>query len=122
MAEEPKRRFRATDVITGAVEKAPPAPALATKPLRKRVTLHLTQAQIAALEALYRQINAPGKSAPERIEKSELGGLAIELLARLLPPAQSFDDISQISGYLDIWISGHPDNRPGKAVGDRSNR
>jgi hypothetical protein len=102
-----RKRFRATDVITGKVEKRSTPPLVPAKSARKRVTLHLTHHQIAVLDNLYRQVNTPDLT--KKIEKSELGGLAIELLARLLPTGLHFADANQISGYLDTQISGYPD-------------
>jgi len=105
MAEETKRPFRATDVLTGASERAPKAQdvqAAKAKRLRKQVTLHLTYAQIQILDDLYHRLNAPDMT--KKLEKSELGGLAIEVLNRLLPKNQHFADTEEMFEYLSSQI------------------
>lgn len=117
MAEEKRRPFRAADVLTGAVEKgreqpspgpsAPPAEEAPRKRRpkrpRKQVTLHLTYSQIETLASLYHRLNSADLE--KKIEKSELGGLGIEILDRLIPRNRRFDDISEIAEYLNTQIS-----------------
>ncbi len=120
MAEERKRPFRAADVLTGAVEKdreqpspGPPAPAEAPprkrrpKRPRKQVTLHLTYSQIETLASLYHRLNSADLE--KKIEKSELGGLGIEILERLIPRNRRFEDIGEIAEYLNTQISKYWD-------------
>ena len=80
------------------------APATKRTPqrVRKQVSLHLTFAQIQILDELHLRLNAP--DLPNRIEKSELGGLAIEILDRLLPREYKFADLDEILKYLDTQV------------------
>jgi len=101
MTEE-RRPFRATDVIMGTAERQPVPAKRAPQRMRKQVSLHLTFAQIQILDELHHRLNTP--DLPERIEKSELGGLAIEILDRLLPRERNFANLDEILKYLDTQI------------------
>ena len=76
---EERRPFRAVDVLSGSIDqreheaKRPPA--------RKQISAQLEPAQVRLLGELHARLNA---SATARIEKSDLVGLGIELLAALL--------------------------------------
>jgi hypothetical protein len=76
--EQPTRRpFRAADVLTGTIDKRRHAPA---KP-RKQISAQLDANQVRILGELHARLNA---TAERRIEKSDLVGLGIELLAAVL--------------------------------------
>ena len=81
-AEQQSRRpFRAVDVLSGSIDqraKARPERA------RKQISAQLEPAQLRLLGELHARLNA---TASERIEKSELVGLGIELLAEALESA-----------------------------------
>ena len=74
-----RRPFRAVDVLSGSIDqrsreaKQPPA--------RKQISAQLEPAQVRLLGELHARLNA---AATARIEKSDLVGLGIELLAALL--------------------------------------
>lgn len=108
MTEEQKPRFRSTDVILG--REQPRAPGKGAAPAtpqrtRKQISLHLTYAQIQILDNLHHRLNGPDR--PERIEKSQLGGLALEVLDRLLPRERSFSNLDEVLKYLDTQIPKH---------------
>lgn len=105
MTDESRRPFRATDVIMGGTEHPPLSTKATPKRKRKQISLHLTHAQIQILDDLHHRLNGPDR--PERIEKSELGGLAIEVLARLLPRERNFSSLDEVLRYLDTQIPKH---------------
>ncbi|MFL5758093.1 MAG: hypothetical protein ACJ789_00060 [Thermomicrobiales bacterium] len=72
-----RRPFRAADVLTGRIDKRRPG---ATR-TRKQVSAQLDAHQVRVLGELHARLNA---TATERIEKSDLVGLGIELLAAVL--------------------------------------
>ena len=104
---EERRPFRATDVLSGAVEKGAghPSPRRPARPPRKQVSIYLTYPQVDILNDLHHRLNAG--NIRRRIEKSELGGLAIELLAKLVPEDRHFQDISQLADYLTAGSQRH---------------
>jgi len=76
--EQPVQRpFRAVDVLSGRID-APPA---AKSRARKQISAQLEPAQLLLLGELHARLNA---TATARIEKSNLVGLGIELLAAVL--------------------------------------
>ena len=76
---EGRRPFRAADVLTGTIDK-PRAPAPGARG-RKQISAQLEPAQVRLLGELHARLNA---TATTRIEKSDLVGLGIELLAAVL--------------------------------------
>lgn len=76
------RPFRAADVLTGSIDRRP-APAQAGRG-RKQISAQLEPAQVRVLGEMHARLNA---AATRRIEKSDLVGLGIELLAALLDEA-----------------------------------
>ena len=73
-----RRPFRAVDVLSGRIDKSKgAAPARA----RKQISAQLEPAQVRLLGELHARLNA---TATTRIEKSDLVGLGIELLAAVL--------------------------------------
>ena len=84
-ASAERRPFRAADVLTGAIDRRRGPAARG----RKQISAQLEPAQLRLLGELHARLNA---TAATRIEKSELVGLGIELLAAVLdgadgPPA-----------------------------------
>lgn len=80
-AAEPRRPFRAADVLTGSIDRRPVA--RAERP-RKQISAQLEPGQLRLLGELHARLNA---TAEKRIEKSDLVGLGIELLAAALEDA-----------------------------------
>jgi hypothetical protein len=72
--ETSRRPFRAADVLTGTIDKRR-QPAAKT---RKQISAQLDPNQLRILGELHARLNA---TAEKRIEKSDLVGLGIELLA-----------------------------------------
>src|SRR5262245_2730244 len=72
-----RRPFRAADVLTGTIDKKRPEPART----RKQISAQLDAHQVRLLGELHARLNA---TAERRIEKSDLVGLGIELLAAVL--------------------------------------
>ena len=100
-----RKPFRAVDVLSGGIDKevrnghggrngsAPP------ERMRKQISAQLEPAQVRLLGELHARLNAEARS---RIEKSDLVGLGIELLAAVLDgagrePAPEPDDASRQS-------------------------
>lgn len=80
--EQPSRRpFRAVDVLSGSIDQRPKSRPERT---RKQISAQLEPAQLRMLGELHARLNA---TASERIEKSDLVGLGIELLAAALDDA-----------------------------------
>jgi hypothetical protein len=75
--ETSRRPFRAADVLTGTIDKRR-QPAAKT---RKQISAQLDPNQLRILGELHARLNA---TAEKRIEKSDLVGLGIELLAAVL--------------------------------------
>ena len=79
---EGRRPFRAADVLTGTIDKRrAPAPGARG---RKQISAQLEPAQLRLLGELHARLNAMTTT---RIEKSDLVGLGIELLAAVLDGA-----------------------------------
>ena len=75
-----ERRFRAVDVLTGTIDRTE-----APRRVRKQISAHLYPEQVRALGELHTRLN----SAPDgRVEKSEIVGLALDLLAELVAAAE----------------------------------
>jgi hypothetical protein len=71
-----ERRFRAVDVLTGAIDRTAPV-----KRTRKQISAYLYPEQVRRLGELHARLSS---GAGERVEKSEIVGLAIDLLAELI--------------------------------------
>jgi hypothetical protein len=83
-----RRPFRAADVLTGTIDKKRQE---AARP-RKQISAQLDAHQVRLLGELHARLNA---TAERRIEKSDLVGLGIELLAAVLAAAErEFDPAS----------------------------
>lgn len=75
-----ERRFRAVDVLTGTIDRAE-----APRRARKQISAYLYPEQVRALGELYARLN----STPDgRVEKSEIVGLALDMLERLVAAAE----------------------------------
>jgi hypothetical protein len=85
-----RRPFRAVDVLTGSIDQRP-----TPVRVRKQISAQLEPGQVRLLGELHARLNA---TATTRIEKSDLVGLGIELLAAVLAadgelaPAPDQDD------------------------------
>ena len=122
-----RRPFRAVDVLSGSIDKRLKAQ---SGRMRKQISAQLEPAQLRLLGELHARLNA---SASARIEKSELVGLGIELLAAALESAgqepapapgrngsatgtnrrrgdsgdeQAFRDVDAIRSYLRTYVRG----------------
>jgi hypothetical protein len=82
MSTQERRPFRAADVLTGRIDERR-VPAGTGRP-RKQISAQLEPAQVRLLGELHARLNAAART---RIEKSELVGLGIELLAAALNAA-----------------------------------
>jgi hypothetical protein len=80
MSVEERRPFRAVEVLSGNIDRKP-APKERT---RKQISAQLEPAQLRMLGELHARLNATAES---RIEKSDLVGLGIELLAAAIGDA-----------------------------------
>jgi hypothetical protein len=76
-----RKPFRAVDVLSGGIDKRMPAK---TERARKQISAQLEPAQVRLLGEIHARLNA---TATKRIEKSDLVGLGIELLAAALDDA-----------------------------------
>jgi hypothetical protein len=76
-ANEERRPFRAVEVLSGSIDRRETL----RPPARKQISAQLEPAQVRLLGELHARLNA---TATARIEKSDLVGLGIELLAALL--------------------------------------
>ncbi|MDP9358879.1 MAG: hypothetical protein M3Q71_26065 [Chloroflexota bacterium] len=85
------RPFRAADVLTGTIDRR--RPSVPPGRGRKQISAQLEPAQVRLLGELHARLNA---AATRRIEKSDLVGLGIELLAALLDESGAGE-----SGELD---------------------
>jgi hypothetical protein len=79
--QQPKseRRFRAVDVLTGTIDRAE-----APRRARKQISAYLSPEQVRVLGELHARLNS---TAEGRVEKSEIVGLALDLLAALVAAA-----------------------------------
>jgi len=75
-----ERRFRAVDVLTGAIDRN-----AAPKRVRKQISAYLYPEQVRRLGELHARLSS---STNERVEKSEIVGLAIDLFADLVEEAE----------------------------------
>ena len=75
-----ERRFRAVDVLTGTIDRAE-----APRRARKQISAYLYPEQVRALGELHARLSS---TAAGRIEKSEIVGLALDLLADLVVSAE----------------------------------
>lgn len=75
-----ERRFRAVDVLTGTIDRAE-----APKRARKQISAYLSPEQVRGLGELHARLNS---TAEMRVEKSEIVGLALDLLAALVRTAE----------------------------------
>src|SRR5215204_1267751 len=76
-----RRPFRAVDVLSGSIDRLRrPAPRQSSR-TRKQISAQLEPAQVRLLGELHARLNA---TTTRRIEKSDLVGLGIELLAAAL--------------------------------------
>ena len=122
----PRRPFRAVDVLSGSIDRRTPAKSERT---RKQISAQLEPAQVRLLGELHARVNA---GASKRIEKSDLVGLGIELLAAALQDAEQglasasgngkgvaapevagddatespFDDVEQLRTYVRTYVRG----------------
>jgi hypothetical protein len=76
-----ERRFRAVDVLTGAIDRAE-----APRRPRKQISAYLYPEQVRALGELHARLNSASAG---RVEKSEIVGLALDLLAALVATAEA---------------------------------
>jgi hypothetical protein len=77
-----RKPFRAVDVLSGSIDRR--ASAAPAERARKQISAQLEPAQLRLLGELHARLNA---TASKRIEKSDLVGLGIELLAAALQDA-----------------------------------
>jgi len=85
--DQPARKpFRAVDVLSGGIDKPEGNGRHEAAPerTRKQISAQLEPAQVRLLGELHARLNATARS---RIEKSDLVGLGIELLAAVLDSA-----------------------------------
>jgi hypothetical protein len=85
--DQPARKpFRAVDVLSGGIDRPERNGRNGTAPerTRKQISAQLEPAQVRLLGELHARLNAMARS---RIEKSDLVGLGIELLAAVLDSA-----------------------------------
>ncbi len=102
-----ERRFRAVDVLTGTIDRTE-----APRRARKQISAHLYPEQVRALGELHARLNsAPGG----RVEKSEIVGLALDLLAALFAAAER-DGIALTT--LDA-VRAHADTMIGIGIGKK---
>ena len=80
-APQARRPFRAVDVLSGGIDRLRgPAPRQSSR-TRKQISAQLEPAQVRLLGEIHARLNA---TTTRRIEKSDLVGLGIELLAAAL--------------------------------------
>jgi hypothetical protein len=119
-----RRPFRAADVLTGTIDKRRQS----TARTRKQISAQLDSNQVRILGELHARLNA---TADKRIEKSDLVGLGIELLAAVLKdvdgeldPAPDGDhrrkrqrageelrDVDNIRSYLRTHVRAYEDGQ-----------
>ena len=99
-----RKPFSAVDVLSGSSDRRPSAPAERS---RKQISAQLEPAQLRLLGEMHARLNA---TASKRIEKSDLVGLGIELLAAAL----------QDAGREPAPEPDEPDRHP-SAVSNREN-
>ena len=133
-----RRPFRAVDVLSGGIERLRgPAPRQSNR-TRKQISAQLEPAQVRLLGELHARLNA---TTTRRIEKSDLVGLGIELLAAALAEIEDavggFDpapdeesgtgatgaaraatataprDLDDVRAYLRTYVRGYGRTEPG---------
>jgi hypothetical protein len=104
----PRRPFRAVDVLSGSIDqRKAPRP----ERVRKQISAQLEPAQIRMLGELHARLNA---TAATRIEKSDLVGLGIELLAAALEDASTgLDSASEAESVGQFAGQAERDSRLG---------
>jgi hypothetical protein len=123
-----RRPFRAVEVLSGSIdhrERETPRP-----PARKQISAQLEPAQVRLLGELHARLNA---TATTRIEKSDLVGLGIELLAALLEPkageldsapdrrgANGLRTADDLRAYVRSYVREYADNGVAAASKGRS--
>ncbi len=75
-----ERRFRAVDVLTGTIDRTE-----APRRARKQISAYLHPEQVRSLGELHARLNS---TTDGRVEKSEIVGLALDLLAALVATAE----------------------------------
>ncbi len=97
-----RRPFRAADVLTGRIDREGAAgrarPGGRSSGGRKQISAQLEPEQVRLLGELHARLNA---TATRRIEKSELVGLGIELLAAVLGAGAESPAAGGTGGGLD---------------------
>jgi hypothetical protein len=83
-----ERRFRAVDVLTGTIDRAE-----APRRARKQISAYLYPEQVRALGELHARLNS---TMDGRVEKSEIVGLALDILEQLVAAAER-DDVTLIT-------------------------
>ena len=109
--------FRAADVLTGSIDRRAAAPMGRG---RKQISAQLEPAQVRLLGELHARLNA---AATRRIEKSDLVGLGIELLAALLdePGGRErgkLDPASGRNGAAGVSLARPEETSPAPEFGD----
>ena len=133
-----RRPFRAVDVLSGGIDRLRgPAPRQSSR-TRKQISAQLEPAQVRLLGELHARLNA---NTTRRIEKSDLVGLGIELLAAALAEIEDavggFDpapdeesgtgmtgvaraatataprDLDDVRAYLRTYVRGYGRTEPG---------
>jgi hypothetical protein len=133
-----RRPFRAVDVLSGGIDRLRgPAPRQSSR-ARKQISAQLEPAQVRLLGELHARLNA---TTTRRIEKSDLVGLGIELLAAALAEIEDavggFDpapdeesgtgptgaartatataprDVEDVRAYLRTYVRGYGRTEPG---------
>ena len=111
-----RRPFRAVEVLSGSIDqREAPRP-----PARKQISAQLEPAQVRLLGEMHARLNA---TATTRIEKSDLVGLGIELLAALLersageldsaPDGRGADELrtaADLRAYVRSYVRAYADN------------
>ncbi len=113
---EGRRPFRAADVLTGTIDKRrAPAPGARG---RKQISAQLEPAQLRLLGELHARLNA---TTTTRIEKSDLVGLGIELLAAVLDGAGHPTAEGRLAPAPDpAWDGGADAEWDGDGIADLS--
>jgi hypothetical protein len=83
-----ERRFRAVDVLTGTIDRTE-----APRRARKQISAYLYPEQVRALGELHARLNS---TMDGRVEKSEIVGLALDILEQLVAAAER-DDVTLIT-------------------------
>lgn len=121
-ADPQRRPFRAADVLTGSIDRLRQPAARPNGRNRKQISAQLEPAQVRLLGELQARLN---ETSLRRIEKSDLVGLGIELLAAVLDGIEDefgeFDpapdagsdaargprDVEELRAYLRTHVRGY---------------